>query len=526
MKKTMTVNLNGIVFHIDEDAYQTLNQYLEDLGRHFKAEERDEILRDIEARIAELFTEKLVDRHVVEMADVQDVMKTMGQPNQFGDEEAQTESAETKSSAQPQQQTTRRKLYRDIDNKRIGGVAAGIAAYLDWDVLMVRILMILLLLLSIGWVLFIYILMWIFVPEARSVAQRLEMQGVAPTVENIKDYDAHRDSTPSRSSDTFSKVLKVIAIVILSCLALGLFAAVAGVLIALFLFLFNVLPGFTNPMNWYDVMLMTSVALFLLCPAIAIVMFCSYVLSSRRPRYKATAWVLLSVWFLSLIGMITTGCLVAKNRMTSGLFSHSVTQELFGDDDDDTFFTERTVDGEDVVHGIEAEGGMEIRYTQGDTLAVQVKAPKGKEQNVITRVRNGILHIENDNRNNLRGPIVVEVTAPALNAITLKEACVFKSNSPMTAKCLDVELEEACQISLSGNVDTLSVKVEEASKADLEELNADVAQVRASEASKVQLGKARELCIHSTDASKVTYKGQPERLQSSSSSSFMTHFSD
>ena len=86
MKKTCTINLNGRVFHIDEDAYQTLRQYLEDLGKHFTPVERDEILKDIEARIAELLTEKLINRDVVEMQDVREVMDTLGQPSQFGDE--------------------------------------------------------------------------------------------------------------------------------------------------------------------------------------------------------------------------------------------------------------------------------------------------------------------------------------------------------------------------------------------------------------------------------------------------------
>lgn len=519
MKKTMTVNLNGIVFHIDEDAYQTLNQYLEDLGRHFKAEERDEILRDIEARIAELFTEKLVDRHVVEMADVQDVMKTMGQPNQFEDDSA--DEARTASQAQcTPRKETKRKLYRDIDNKRIGGVAAGIAAYMDWDVTLVRILMILLLLLSIGWGLFIYILMWIFVPEARSVAQRLEMQGVDPTVDNIKEYGEHRNNVPSGGNSMFAKLLKVVGIVILCCIALGLFFAVIGCIIGLILLLCNVLPVDCSAAM---VGFLSSLTLFMLCPAIAVVMFSAYVLTSHRPRHRGFGWVLLTVWVLSIIGLSVTGAMLFKERAA---IAQQVKSRYDVCDEVGDAFVSRSVESTAPVYGIVAEGGVRISYTMGDSLSVQVKAPKDMEKGVTTRVRNGVLHIENENRSNLRGTIWVEVTAPQLRSLVMKEACEFTSNAPWRGGNLSVELEEASSVTLSGTIDSLNVKAEEASSANLSELNADVAHVRAEEASTVKLGKNRELRIHSTEASKVTYKGQPERLQSSSSSSFMTRFSD
>jgi len=527
MKKTMTINLNGTVFHIDEDAYQLLNQYLEDLGRHFVAEERDEILRDIEARIAELFTEKLVNRTVVEIADVQDVMNTMGQPNQFEDENTESQTKTNFNGNTPK--NGRRKLYRDIENKRIGGVAAGVAAYMDWDVMLVRILFVLILLLSVGWTVFIYILMWIFVPEASSVAQRLEMQGVDPTVDNIRDFDDRHEVQPSAASSRFGKVIKVLAVVVLSCIALGLFAAVIGVLIAFFMFLFNVFPAYTNPLTFTDAVLLCSVALFMLCPAIAIVMFCSYVISDKRPRHKATAWVLLGIWIASFIGMAVFGCVTLNKRSESAFFA-TATKAIDSVDDDETAdFLAQTRDCEGDVYGIDAEGPFKIIYTQGDSLSVKVKAPDNKQESITTRVRDGILYIRNENHKSVtinNKTFVVEVTAPALKVVKLSEACSLKSNSPMQGGTLEMELEEAAQISLIGNVDTLNVKAEEASNVDLENLNANVATIKANEASTVSIGKANKLIIRSEEASKVTYKGEPQFLQSSSSSSFVSHFSD
>lgn len=82
MKKTLTINLNGIVFNIDDDAYETLSAYLNELEKHFADDEREEIIKDIEDRIAELFTERMHGRNVVDASDVASVIETMGQPNQ------------------------------------------------------------------------------------------------------------------------------------------------------------------------------------------------------------------------------------------------------------------------------------------------------------------------------------------------------------------------------------------------------------------------------------------------------------
>ena len=100
MNKTLTVNLNGMVFHIDEDAYEMLGGYLADVRKHFSSEESPEIMNDIEARIAELFTERMRDgRNVVNSADVEAVIAVLGKPNEFGDSDAETEETRQQSRA-------------------------------------------------------------------------------------------------------------------------------------------------------------------------------------------------------------------------------------------------------------------------------------------------------------------------------------------------------------------------------------------------------------------------------------------
>ena len=196
MKKTLTINLNGIVFNIDEDAYQSLKSYLAEIEAHFVSEDK-EILKDIEARIAELCTEKLQQsgKSVVEIADIESIIDVLGHPNQF--ESDTSESEETNKSEEPKKGKQKR-FYRDPENCILGGVASGVAAYLDWDITLVRFLFVILVIIGFGWAIPIYLLVWLIAPAAQTAAQRLEMQGKDVTVEAIKEqFDSAREYVES-----------------------------------------------------------------------------------------------------------------------------------------------------------------------------------------------------------------------------------------------------------------------------------------------------------------------------------------
>src|ERR1017187_10943619 len=115
MNKTVTVNLGGIVFHIDEDAYEVLHQYLESIKSHFHTSEgKDEITSDIEARIAELFTEKLKSgRQVIVMADVKEAIVIMGKPEDFSGDEKGNENPPKEEKFNVAGSTTKRRVYRN-----------------------------------------------------------------------------------------------------------------------------------------------------------------------------------------------------------------------------------------------------------------------------------------------------------------------------------------------------------------------------------------------------------------------------
>jgi len=189
MKTTITINLGGIVFHIDDDAYEMLHTYLMAIEKQFISdEERKEVMSDIEARLSELFSEILGQkRDVIMKDDVSKIVKIMGEPEDFIDDETQNESSSSsqQSRRKNKSQKTSKRLFRDPDNRILGGVCGGLGAYFNIDPLVFRIIFILL---SFGMFagIVIYIILWIVIPEATTTAQKLEMRGEPITIENIK----------------------------------------------------------------------------------------------------------------------------------------------------------------------------------------------------------------------------------------------------------------------------------------------------------------------------------------------------
>lgn len=189
MKKTLTINLGGRVFHIDEDAYQLLDKYLSNLRYHFRKEEgAEEIVKDIEQRISELFTEKEeAGAQVISIEYVEEVISRVGNPEDISenDEEDGNACSSSATGTNYKYASAPHRLYRDPDNKILGGVASGIAAYFDWDVTAVRLVFILLAFFGFGTSILIYIIAWLIIPEARTASEKLSMRGEQVTVENI-----------------------------------------------------------------------------------------------------------------------------------------------------------------------------------------------------------------------------------------------------------------------------------------------------------------------------------------------------
>ena len=533
MKKTLTINLNGIVFNIDDDAYETLSAYLNELEKHFADDEREEIIKDIEDRIAELFTERMHGRNVVDASDVASVIETMGQPSQFDDEAAEphADAAASKSS-----QRKFRKFYRDGDDRLIGGVAAGLAAYIGWDTTLVRILLLLLLLFSAGWTLLFYILLWIIVPEAKTTAQRLEMQGIEPNLENIKKYMPKRETIQhvgNRALEVISWILKFAAIFISGCIGIGLFMAVIGIVIAIFTLRMMYIPGMFG--SWIDIALLVSCALFLLCPAIGLVLLCIRLINKNAPHRPWISWTLLIVWIVSLFAIIGTAIKSTHSPFVPNIAAAgaTITEQLFDNlnDDSDAISEVRTCAP---FSSIEAERAVRVVLSQGDTTSVVVKAQDHMLRNIETNVENGVLHIKNNNNNNhTRTLPVVYVTTPTLTSIKASEASFIKSETPFehlqtltleaseasriqltgSAERVIIQASEASRIQLTGNAEQVIIKASEASYVNVADMTITAVEATASEASSINIGQVEKARLTAESAAAITYEGQPSQLE-------------
>ena len=207
MNKTININLGGFFFHIDEVAYQKLRRYLESISRSLSDDPqgKNEIIADIEARISELLSEKITDaRQVVNESDIDDIIKIMGQPEDYAD----AEEAYSDSSYSYQRNTaSSRKLFRDADDKFLGGVCSGIGHYFNIDVIWVRILFIVLV--ASGFSPLAYIILWILLPEAKTTAEKLQMEGEPVNIDNIEKKIREEFTNMSENVSVFANKASV-----------------------------------------------------------------------------------------------------------------------------------------------------------------------------------------------------------------------------------------------------------------------------------------------------------------------------
>ncbi|MDB0614673.1 PspC domain-containing protein [Tenacibaculum dicentrarchi] len=185
MNKTININLGGFFFHIDEIAYQKLKRYLEAIGRSLSDDPqgKEEIISDIEARISELLSEKITDvRQVINENDIEEIITIMGQPEDYSD--TQDDYTDNYSPNYKTKKGTVKKLFRDGDDKFLGGVCSGIAHYFNIDVIWIRITFIILV--ASGFSPLAYIILWVLLPEAKTTSEKLQMQGEPVNIDNIE----------------------------------------------------------------------------------------------------------------------------------------------------------------------------------------------------------------------------------------------------------------------------------------------------------------------------------------------------
>lgn len=344
MRKTLNINLGGRAFIIDENAYEALHHYLETLRQKFNNEaERDEILNDIEARIGEMLNQKLANyKEVVSMAEVQEVIAAMGQPEDIAGEEPGADHSG--SSSQAAQAVTagpvQKKLFRDADDAKVAGVISGMCHYFGIaDPVWMRIAALVLIPLTSGSIIILYLLIMIIVPKALTSAEKLQMKGEPINIntieKEIKDAAVRTSESVNRflKEETFFEkaggiVIAVVTTVAKILLLLGVVVSVIALVAVCIGFVtffvlgksqFNPVTGLlidnAKTLTYFS----WGFLLFLGVPLLAAIYNGLRVFVGNSVRVKWLKWVFLTAWFLGLLLLLLSGYKTLVNFRQDGI---------------------------------------------------------------------------------------------------------------------------------------------------------------------------------------------------------------
>ena len=219
MNKTVSISLAGFSFIIEEQAYEKLNAYLQALRNSLEKDEADEVMYDIEIRIAEIFRENLDKREVVNSDDVEKVIAQIGTP------EAIEGQSEENAEQEIPQEKTKKELFRDMKRGKIAGVCAGLAQYFGMDISLMRIIWILVFIFTVGFVSVVaYVILWVVLPEAETASDFLKMQGRPINFDSLKEagqrVSSFYNENKSEIAKTGAGIWKVIRIILGGIMAL------------------------------------------------------------------------------------------------------------------------------------------------------------------------------------------------------------------------------------------------------------------------------------------------------------------
>jgi len=349
MNKTVNINLGGMFFHIDEDAYQKLTRYFDAIKRSLtNSSGKDEIIKDIEMRIAELVSEKHSDgKQVISIKELDEIIAVMGQPEDYridpDGEEERAQAADFNTNAT----SGRKKLYRDKDGGMIGGVLSGLGYYFGIDKVWLRILLVLALsFYGIGF--FTYIILWIVMPEAKTTTEKLEMMGEPITISNIEkkvreEFESVSEnfkngkvgsqikSNVARGGSSFGDFILTILKIFAKILGVFLIMGSMAVLVMLFIGVFTLGTAAVIEFPWQEFVLAGNFSSYpiwsfglLMFIAIGIPFFFLLILGFKllSPNMKSIGniakYTLLALWLIAIGILISIGIQSATEFAAEG----------------------------------------------------------------------------------------------------------------------------------------------------------------------------------------------------------------
>jgi phage shock protein PspC (stress-responsive transcriptional regulator) len=550
MKKTISISLAGTLFWIEEDAYQTLEHYIKEIKAHFAKEpECDEIVSDIESRIAEQFLES--KKKIISSQEVSAMVASMGD---FGSTE---ETSEPKKEGVFSSTTNKseKHLFRNPDDKVIGGVASGIGAYLGVDVVWVRAVFIALIFLN-GIGFFLYLFFWISMPEAKSASERLEMKGAPVTLatiservkERVEEVREDKDGTLRRIVQLPLEGLRTI-IRFISHTLFPILRKIIGILISLFAaitllalsiaFGFAILNTSENiigfPIHSFAptsiIILFLFAAYFSLFVPLLFISFLGTSLTAGKSTVRMnTAASFLGFWFIALL---TVG-IIAANFGTK-IASHVRTAPEYQE-------TSQVMDVSPFTK-IEAKNGVHVTYQESATTSVTLIGRTKDLGRLSVKSENGTLFLEpiqnsadvcifcdfSPPRVEVRTPMIesftgenmvrfdaVHITAPSFTSSFTNGS---RGTFDIITNELSVTLKNVSGITLSGTAEKAKLTGENGTETHAENLFITNAIVNVTNGSRADIGKTEILEAKATNGGYIRYEGTPSITQNAENGS-------
>jgi len=552
MKKVVNITIGGIVFAIEEDAYTALAQYLDTIREYYRKEdEQGEIVADIELSIAEKlgdYTKKHKD--VVSMNNIDAVIKEMGTVADFeevtdGDGNEQTASTNTTGDKKP------KKLYRNVDDQIIAGVASGLAAYFGIDAVFVRLLFVLSIFFS-GIGILVYLVLWLVMPAAETVSQKFEMQGDPVTLQQFEKILKDKMPKGEKERSAFNRALHLPFVILKGVLnfiktifknlgplarvvvGLALLLVSGGIALALTIFVtgmhFSVNSGlFMLPVREFltgaqYLLGLSAVYLLFLVPGTIGVLAGWSIVKKANKFTGALVGVLAVLWI---------GALFSAGHVASSVVPQY--QEYFASMPDVELVHEL-----DDFEYIEVYSGDTVAIKYGEEYSITLAGKETSVQRRIFEVHGGVLEVNNE-----RGVCIgcfdtsvdIVITTPTLSGIEASHAthismdefetdtfsAIFKHSSRGTlqviARRAEITSSHSSEVVMEGEVDELEAFVRHSSELDTSDLVNKKTLIEAKYSSVADVGEVEVLNATARHSSTIRYDGDPELTEDSQHSS-------
>lgn len=528
MEKTTHIILAGIRLEMTSEAFDALDAYLKSLGVHFDLDpDKAEIIRDIEARIAEKFTQS--GEAAITLPTVQAMVRQMGLPEDLNEDEAHASVSSV------------RKLYRDMDNAILGGVGSGIAAYFGIDPIIVRLTFIGSVFLG-GAGIMLYILLWLLLPPARTASHKLEMRGSAVTLRTM-EKQVRATSTALSQNGLFRKAvyfpfevagslirgigrfMPVMGKLFGIGIALGSFFAILGITTFALLAAFNMNTSFietplldaVSPLILYGLMLALYMSATI--PLVFLLILAQKLVHTHARISPAIGFGLIGIWSIAVIASGVLGFRTA-NDYSEHLQNSPLYQEVTAEIPLETF------------KSVAATRGAELRIATGAVQKATITAAKRDQERISARVENEVLFIETRPINNncifceFRRPVVT-ITVPTLESIKTESGSRVRFDDfqtdtltidgdggyisgDLTVGTLIIDGEDL-SLDLAGSASSTSYRLSGAS-VSAHKFEVQSVSIELYDYSHAALWAVEALDAYADKTSDITYRGEPAQV--------------